>query len=49
MRKARLTLRGCPVFFYTRARIDALMKEAGFARHEVTRVGKLHCVVSYCE
>jgi 2-polyprenyl-3-methyl-5-hydroxy-6-metoxy-1,4-benzoquinol methylase len=49
VRKARLTLRGCPVFFYTRRRIDGLMREAGFARHEVTRVGKLHCVVSYCE
>lgn len=48
VRKARLTLRGCPVFFYTKGRIDGLMKEAGFARHEVTKVGKLHCVVSYC-
>ena len=48
VRKVRLTMRGCPVYFYTKARLDSLMKEAGFARHEVTRVGKLHCVVSHC-
>ncbi len=48
VRKVRLTMRGCPVYFYTKARLDQLMKDAGFARHEVTRVGKLHCVVSHC-
>jgi len=48
VRKVRLTMRGCPVYFYTKARLDSLMKEAGFVRHEVTRVGKLHCVVSHC-
>ena len=47
VRKARLTLRGCDVFFYTRREINRLMKEAGFCRHEITRVGKLHCVVAY--
>ena len=47
IRKARLTMKGCDVFFYTRERIDQLMKEAGFASHEITRVGKLHCVVAH--
>lgn len=47
VRKARLNLKGCDVFFYTRERIDQLMKQAGFASHEVTRVGKLHCVVAH--
>lgn len=46
VRKARLTLRGCDVFFYTRREINRLMKEAGFHHHEITRVGKLHCVVA---
>jgi len=45
LRKARLTLRNCDVFFYTRRRIDQLMRDAGFESHHVTRVGKLHCVV----
>ena len=47
VRKARLTLRGCDVFFYTRREINRLMKEAGFRHHEITRVGKLHCVIAY--
>jgi ubiquinone/menaquinone biosynthesis C-methylase UbiE len=46
VRKARLTIKGCPVFFYTKSKINQLMKEAGFANWEVTRVGKLHCVVA---
>jgi hypothetical protein len=47
VRKVRLTMKGCPVFFYSRSRINRLMRDAGFARWEVTRVGKLHCVVAY--
>ncbi|HVF89188.1 MAG TPA: class I SAM-dependent methyltransferase [Blastocatellia bacterium] len=46
VRKARLTMKGCDVFFYTRQRIDGLLKEAGFASHQISRVGKLHCVVA---
>jgi ubiquinone/menaquinone biosynthesis C-methylase UbiE len=46
VRKVRLKMKGCPVFFYTKAKIDGLMKEAGFASWKVTRVGKLHCVVA---
>jgi cyclopropane fatty-acyl-phospholipid synthase-like methyltransferase len=46
IRKARLTMKGCPVFFYTKNKINQLMKDAGFASWEVTRVGKLHCVVA---
>lgn len=47
VRKVRLTLRGCPVYFYTAARVASLMREAGFASHEVTKVGKLYCVVAH--
>ena len=47
VRKVRLTMKGCPVFFYSRSKINRLMRDAGFARWEVTRVGKLHCVVAY--
>jgi cyclopropane fatty-acyl-phospholipid synthase-like methyltransferase len=45
VRKVRLTLRGCPVYFFSAAQVRRLMAEAGFARTEITRVGKLHCVV----
>jgi len=47
IRKLRLFLRKCDVHFYSRGRVTNLMKEAGFARQEIFRVGKLFCVVGY--
>lgn len=46
LRKARLALRGCPVYFYTRARIDTLLAQAGLRAVRIERVGKLYCVVA---
>lgn len=47
VRKARLSIKGCDVVFYTAARIKKLMAAAGFSRHTLTRVGKLYCVIAY--
>ena len=47
VRKVRLTIKGCDVYFYSAARINKLMKDAGFSRHTLTKVGKLYCVVAY--
>jgi 2-polyprenyl-3-methyl-5-hydroxy-6-metoxy-1,4-benzoquinol methylase len=47
VRKVRLNARGCDVFFYTKSKLNELMREAGFKRHEVHKVGKLHCVIAY--
>jgi ubiquinone/menaquinone biosynthesis C-methylase UbiE len=47
VRKVRLGVKGCDVYFYSAARIDKLMKDAGFSRHTLTKVGKLYCVVAY--
>lgn len=47
IRKARLNARGCDVFFYTKTRLDELLRDAGFQRHDVHKVGKLHCVIAY--
>ena len=47
VRKARLTIRGCDVVFYSAAKIRKLMTDAGFSRHTLTKVGKLYCVVAY--
>jgi ubiquinone/menaquinone biosynthesis C-methylase UbiE len=47
VRKVRLTMKGCPVYFYSKGKINQLMKDAGFSRWEITRVGKLHCVVAH--
>jgi 2-polyprenyl-3-methyl-5-hydroxy-6-metoxy-1,4-benzoquinol methylase len=46
IRKVRLSLKGCPVFFYRKSQINRLLSEAGFASWQIARVGKLHCVVA---
>jgi len=47
VRKVRLTMKGCDVVFYSKARISELMAQAGFSRHTLTKVGKLYCVVAH--
>lgn len=47
VRKARLALQGCDVYFYTKERIDTLMKQAGFKRYELEQVGQLYCVTAF--
>ena len=47
VRKVRLALKGCPVYFYSKSRVDELMKGAGFARYEMERVGQLWCVTAH--
>ncbi|MCX6354796.1 MAG: class I SAM-dependent methyltransferase [Candidatus Aureabacteria bacterium] len=47
LRKARLALRGCPVYFYRRKRIGDLLRESGWGRWSVKKVGKLHFVVAH--
>lgn len=49
VRKARLAIKNCPVFFYTKPAIEGLVREAGFAGCDITKVGKLHCVVAYSQ
>jgi 2-polyprenyl-3-methyl-5-hydroxy-6-metoxy-1,4-benzoquinol methylase len=47
VRKVRLGLKRCDVYFYSAKDIERLLKEAGFARHAVERVGQLYCVTAY--
>lgn len=47
VRKARLAMRGCDVFFYTRSHIEHLLEKAGYVKSDFTTVGKLHCVVAH--
>jgi ubiquinone/menaquinone biosynthesis C-methylase UbiE len=48
LRKLRLALRGCPVFFFTRPQVERLMAEAGFQRFTIERIGKIYFVVGHC-
>jgi ubiquinone/menaquinone biosynthesis C-methylase UbiE len=47
VRKVRLNAKGCDVYFYSAARINKLLTDAGFSRHTLTKVGKLYCAVAY--
>jgi ubiquinone/menaquinone biosynthesis C-methylase UbiE len=45
LRKLRLALRGCPVFFFTRLQVERLLAQAGFSRFTVERIGKIYFAV----
>lgn len=47
VRKVRLTLKGCDVYFYSKARIEQLLRDAGFRDQQIVKVGKLYCVVAH--
>ena len=47
MRRMRLALRGCDVYFYSKERIDALLKQAGFKSYTMKQVGQLYCVTAF--
>ncbi len=47
VRKIRLSLKKCPVYFYTRKRVEELLKKAGFKIYLIEKVGKLFCVTAW--
>ncbi len=47
VRRARLALRGCDVYFYTKEHIDALLRQAGFKKYTLKQVGQLYCVTAF--
>jgi len=47
LRKLRLAVNGCDVYFYTRTRVDSLVRQAGFASHEIESIGKLYCITAH--
>jgi len=46
IRRVRLGLLGCPVYFYTAKQIRALHEKTGFACERIERVGAIYCVVA---
>jgi hypothetical protein len=48
VRKVRLSLHRCPVYFFTKPQVEQLMEEAGFEEATVERIGKIYFVVGYC-
>jgi SAM-dependent methyltransferase len=47
LRKIRLNLQRCRVYFYRRADVDRLLRQAGFARYTLEEHGQLFCVTAY--
>lgn len=47
VRKVRLSMGNCDVFFYTKAHVSRLMTEAGFKRFDIEKIGQLYCVTGY--
>jgi cyclopropane fatty-acyl-phospholipid synthase-like methyltransferase len=47
VRKIRLGLRQCDVYFYTKERIDELLHKAGFKQYNLQQVGQLFCVTAF--
>ena len=46
IRKIRLGLRGCPVFFYTPEQVDKLLAQTGWRRTRLECIGQLWFVVA---
>jgi len=46
LRKARLKVAGCPVYFWTRSEVDDLLHRAGFKVESCETHGQLYCVES---
>ncbi len=47
VRRVRLALKGCDVYFYSKEKVDGLIKNAGFSHSEVEQVGQLWCVTAF--
>jgi magnesium protoporphyrin O-methyltransferase len=47
LRKIRLTLRGCPVYFYSAKQLDEIIKKTGFKKYESEILGQLICITAY--
>jgi len=44
VRKVRLQMRGCPVYFFRRPQVYQLLRETGFEVRSCKTIGKLFCV-----
>jgi 2-polyprenyl-3-methyl-5-hydroxy-6-metoxy-1,4-benzoquinol methylase len=47
VRKVKLGIGKCDVFFYTRNDVRSIMEHAGFKNFLIEKIGQLYCVVAY--
>ncbi len=48
VRKVRLALKKCDVYFYTKGSLKSLMEAVGIRDYKIEKVGKLYCIVAFC-
>lgn len=48
VRKVRLALKKCDVYFYTKGSLKSLMETVGIRDYKIEKVGKLYCIVAFC-
>lgn len=48
IRKIRLNLRGCDVYFFSERQIRKYMEEAGIEKFDFDKFGQLYCITAYC-
>lgn len=46
IRKVRLTIRGCPVFYFTESQVRGFFEQSGWKTKSLTRIGQLWFVVA---
>lgn len=47
VRRVRLALKGCDVYFYSLDKLGTLIKHAGFSKYNLQTVGQLYCVTAF--
>jgi 2-polyprenyl-3-methyl-5-hydroxy-6-metoxy-1,4-benzoquinol methylase len=47
VRKIKLGIGKCGVFFYTRNDVRSIIENAGFRNYSIAKIGQLYCVVAY--
>jgi hypothetical protein len=46
MRQERLSLLGCPVYFFTRGQVEDLHRKAGFRPRQIDHLGEIYCTMA---
>lgn len=46
VRRARLGMKGCEVYFYSREEVERLLNAAGFDRSSIEKIGQLYCATA---
>jgi len=49
IRRVRFMLNGCPLFLYTRGRLESILKDAGIAKYDWIDVGRDYVIVAHLE